>query len=77
MDGGYRLPAHKRTATDCPRISQAFLDKERKRLGPLMSMYSQEYECQWVDAETSVFSRALVEAALVDSFDPPFPNITL
>jgi hypothetical protein len=58
----------KRTALDCPRISQAFLDKERKRLGPMM--YSQEYMCEFIDDNASVFSSELVEMALADDFEP-------
>lgn len=65
----------KRTAADCPRISQAFLDKERQRLGPMM--YSQEYMCEWIDPNSSVFSSDLIARALVDAFDPPFPSIAL
>jgi hypothetical protein len=58
----------KRTARDCPRISKQFLEKELDRLGPLM--FSQEYECQWVDADSSAFSSEMIERALVDHFEP-------
>src|SRR5262249_32609278 len=58
----------KRTAIDCPRISQAFLDKERARLGPMI--FEQEYLCQFIDADSSVFSSELIENALVDNFEP-------
>ena len=58
----------KRTALDCSRISPAFLDKERQRLGPMM--FSQEYMCEFVDADSSVFSSELIELALVDDFEP-------
>jgi hypothetical protein len=58
----------KRTALDCPRISQAFLDKERARLGPMM--LAQEYMCEFIDPDSSVFSSELVEMALVDDFQP-------
>jgi Terminase large subunit, T4likevirus-type, N-terminal len=60
-----------KTAADCPRITEAFLAKERKRLGPMM--YDQEYNCSFVDADTSVFSSELIEAALVDDFEPFLP----
>jgi hypothetical protein len=53
----------------CPRISAAFLAEEREALGPLR--FAEEYECQFMDAETSVFSTELIEAALTDDF-PPF-----
>lgn len=58
----------KRTALDCPRISEAFLDKERARLGPMM--FSQEYMCEFIDADSSVFGTELIERALVDGFEP-------
>jgi hypothetical protein len=61
----------KRTVRDCPRISQEFLDKERRRLGPMM--YRQEYDCEFIDADTSVFSSELIEMALVDDFEPFIP----
>ena len=60
----------RKTAADCPRISEAFLAKERHRLGPLM--YSQEYECQFIDPGASAFSSELIDACLDRSFEP-FP----
>ena len=53
---------------ECPRISPAFLDEERSALGPLR--FSQEYDCEFTDAETSVFASELIEQALTDDFDP-------
>jgi Terminase large subunit, T4likevirus-type, N-terminal len=61
----------KRTALDCPRISQQFLDKERRRLGP--TMFSQEYDCEFIDSDSSVFSSELIEMALCDDFEPFLP----
>ena len=46
-------------ATECPRISPAFLAKERKRLGDLL--YSQEYECKFVTSGSGYFSGADLE----------------
>jgi hypothetical protein len=57
----------KRTALDCPRISQAFLQKEKKRLGPLM--YAQEYMCEWIDSGTSAFASEMIAMALTDDFE--------
>lgn len=54
----------------CPRISPEFLAEEREALGPLR--FSEEYECQFVDAETSVFNTELIEQALTDDFSPFF-----
>jgi hypothetical protein len=53
---------------ECPRISPEFLEEERQALGPMR--FSQEYECEFIDAETSVFATELIEAALVDDFEP-------
>jgi hypothetical protein len=56
----------KRTALDCPRISESFLARERERLGPVA--FNVEYMCEWLDDGTSAFCSELVEAALDDSF---------
>src|SRR5262245_59101288 len=39
---------------ECPRISPEFLAEEREALGPMV--FSQEYECQFLDDQTSVFN---------------------
>jgi hypothetical protein len=51
-------------ASMCPRISQAFLDEERRELGE--ARYSEEYELAFIDSDTSAFSTAIIDAA----FDP-------
>lgn len=38
---------------ECPRISAAFLERERRRLGP---MYGQEYEAEFLSAPGALFS---------------------
>jgi hypothetical protein len=55
-------------AKDCPRISAEFLKEEMSALGPMQ--FSQEYECQFIDNETSVFNSEPIEAALTDDFAP-------
>src|SRR5262249_56619828 len=40
-------------ATRCPRVSLAFLEEERRALGPWW--YAQEYECVFADAQTAAF----------------------
>jgi hypothetical protein len=55
-------------ASDCTRILPAFLEEEKAALGPLL--YGQEYCCEFHDAETSVFATELIEAAMVDNFEP-------
>jgi hypothetical protein len=53
---------------DCARIAPEFLAEELQALGPLL--YSQEYEIQFVDQNTSAFSTVLIEMALRDDFRP-------
>jgi len=48
-------------ASECPRISADFLEQEARTLGEWF--YRQEYECDWLDAETAAFAVADVEAA--------------
>jgi hypothetical protein len=57
-------------ARDCPRISKEYLDEEMGALGPMQ--FSQEYCCEFIDSETSAFNTDLIEAALVDNFEPFF-----
>jgi hypothetical protein len=57
-------------ATDCPRISKEFLDDEREALGELK--FAQEYLCQFIDADTSVFNSDLIQQALTNDFSPFF-----
>jgi hypothetical protein len=59
------------TAKDCPRISKQFLDDEERALGP--HVFAQEYDCQFFDPDTSVFSSAMIEAALSDDVAPLWP----
>jgi hypothetical protein len=59
------------TASECPRISAEFLEDERRELGEFV--YTQEYECQFLDAETAVFSSDLIAAALSGGFEPLWP----
>ena len=54
-------------ATMCPRISQAFLNDERERLGE--RVFKQEYECSFEDNAGQAFSGDDVSAV----FDAPAP----
>jgi hypothetical protein len=53
---------------DCARIAPEFLAEEMQALGPMR--FSEEYECQFIDQNTSAFSTALIEQALRDDFSP-------
>ena len=54
----------------CPRISPAFLEQERRSLGPWW--YRQEYECQFSDTTDQVFSYDVLQASLSDEIAPLF-----
>lgn len=61
----YEIPA-----TDCPRISAAFLEEERAMLGPL---FAQEYLCQFVADGASVFD----EESILAAFDCQIPGLKI
>jgi Terminase large subunit, T4likevirus-type, N-terminal len=48
-------------ASMCPRISPAFLAEEKRAIGDWW--YEQEYQCQFLDAESAAFARADIDAA--------------
>jgi hypothetical protein len=61
----YEVPA-----TQCPRISRAFLEEERRTMGEWW--FAQEYECKFLDAETQPFRREDVDRAfeeVVEAWD--------
>jgi len=60
-------------ATACPRISPAFLAEERRSMGDLA--YASEYECRFVDTESSAFNSEHVRAALDDTVTPMFGKV--
>lgn len=49
-------------ATECPRISPEFLEEERRNLGEWW--FRQEYLCEFLDAETQLFSWEDVQALI-------------
>ena len=55
-------------ADECPRIKPEFLAEELEQHGPMI--YSQEYMCEFIDPATSVFATELIQAAMVDDFEP-------
>ena len=58
-------------ATQCSRISPAFLDEERAALGEWF--FRQEYLCEFVETGDSVFPYAFIHAAVSDDVKPLFP----
>jgi hypothetical protein len=55
------------TAWECPRISKEFLEEERATLGPLW--FAQEYECQFIDAMSSVFNLEAIEQVFAEEVE--------
>lgn len=56
------------TAAECPRISAAFLEEERREMGE--RQFRQEYLCEFEDAVSGVFGRDLVAGAVTDEIAP-------
>jgi len=63
------------TASDCPRISPAFLEEERHSL-PAM-WFNSEYLCEFSDTEDSVFAYEHVMGAVTPEVQPLFPGAPL
>ena len=57
-------------ASECPRITPEFLEKERRELGEWH--YRQEYECEFVDSVHQLFRSADIERAITDEVTPLF-----
>jgi hypothetical protein len=55
-------------ADECPRISREFLEEERRSMGEWW--FAQEYECEFLDAETQPFGREDVERAFEEEVEP-------
>ena len=61
----YRIPA-----SECPRISEGFLEEERQSLP--RRVYRQEYECSFEETDDQVFSFEDVAAAIRPDVTPLF-----
>jgi len=59
----------------CSRITKEFLREELEAMGPLL--YSQEYDAEFIDATTSVFSNSLIQGVLVSDVDFDRPTLEL
>jgi hypothetical protein len=55
-------------ARECPRIPAAFLEEERRTMGD--KWFRQEYECEFVDEVSGVFSQETVESAIREDVEP-------
>ena len=58
------------TAHDCPRITEAFLEQERRELGTWM--FRQEYLCEFVDPVSQMFRTSDIEGAFTSDVEPLF-----
>jgi hypothetical protein len=67
-EGGATWRRYEVPATDCPRISPAFLEEERRSLGDLA--FRSEYLCEFCDTEDSVFSSEHIAAAMDPDLAP-------
>jgi hypothetical protein len=61
----YEVPA-----SECPRISEEFLEEERAELPPFI--FRQEYECSFEETEDQVFTTDLIDRAVTDEVQPLF-----
>ena len=68
-NGGAEFERIEVKATDCPRITPAFLESERRALGEWW--FKQEYLCSFEENINSVFSSELLDAAERDDALPP------
>lgn len=55
-------------ATECPRISSAFLAEARESMGPWW--FTQEFECEFMDAQTQAFNTADIQAMFDKELKP-------
>jgi hypothetical protein len=69
-EGGDNWKRVKITADQCPRIDKDWLENERRMIGDWW--YLQEYFCEFVETEDSVFSFADIQAALDSEIKPLF-----
>jgi hypothetical protein len=59
----YEVPA-----SQCPRISEEFLEEERASLPPFI--FRQEYECSFEETEDQVFTTDMIDQAVTDEVKP-------
>jgi hypothetical protein len=65
--GGASWERVKVPATECPRISPAFLEEERQAMGEWW--YRQEYLCEFADAQSQAFRREDIEQAFREEIE--------
>jgi hypothetical protein len=68
--GGHGWERYEVPASQCPRISEGFLEEERASLPPFI--FRQEYECSFEEIEDQVFTTDLIDRALTEEVKPLF-----
>jgi hypothetical protein len=68
--GGHGWERYEVPARQCPRISEEFLEEERRVLPSWV--YRQEYECSFEETEDQVFTTEMVEQAVTPEVTPLF-----
>jgi hypothetical protein len=68
--GGHGWERYEVPASQCPRISEAFLEEERRVLPSWV--FRQEYECSFEETEDQVFTTEMVEQAVTSEVTPLF-----
>jgi hypothetical protein len=68
--GTNRWERYRILATECPRISPAFLEEERAAMGDLF--FRREYECEFSEATDAVFRQIDIDAMGSDDVEPWF-----
>src|SRR5215216_206990 len=68
--GGHGWERYEVPASQCPRISEEFLEEERASLPPFI--FRQEYECSFEETEDQVFTTEMVEQAVTSEVTPLF-----
>jgi hypothetical protein len=68
--GGQGWERYEVPASQCPRISEEFLEEERASLPPFI--FRQEYECSFEETEDQVFTTDLIDRAVTAEVKPLF-----
>jgi hypothetical protein len=68
--GGLGWERYEVPASQCPRISEEFLEQERASLPPFI--FRQEYECSFEETDDQVFTTDMIDRAVTDEVQPLF-----
>jgi hypothetical protein len=68
--GGREWERYEVPADECPRITEGFLEEERRALPPWI--FRQEYGCSFEETEDAVFTHEMIERAISSEVKPLF-----